>query len=199
MIPKIIHYCWFGRGRMPALVLQCIESWKQHLPDYEIMVWNEDNFDVNLYRFAAEAYKERKYAFVADVCRLHSLKEVGGIYLDTDVEFLKPLPKQMLGHKAFTGFEDNLLLSSAIMGSERNGEWINELLVHYENRSFYLADGSLDVRPNTEIITAFMKKNKQVRIDNTFQRLNNYCIIYPSTYFCPKSWKTLKVTTTKHT
>ena len=65
---------------MPALVLQCIESWKQHLPDYEIMVWNEDNFDVNLYRFAAEAYKERKYAFVADVCRLHSLKEVGGIY-----------------------------------------------------------------------------------------------------------------------
>ena len=199
MIPKIIHYCWFGKGKMPALVLKCLESWKEHLPDYEIMVWNEDNFDVNLYLFAAEAYKERKFAFVADVCRLHALKEMGGIYLDTDVEFLKPLPEQMLNHKAFTGFEDNLLLSSAIMGSEQNGKWINDLLAHYENRSFYLADGNLDVNPNTEIITAFMKEKKQVRIDNTFQRLPNYCIIYPSTYFCPKSWKTGRITLTKHT
>ncbi len=199
MIPKIIHCCWFGKGEMPELVRTCMASWKKHLPDYQIIVWNEDNFDVNLYRFAAEAYIERKFAFVADVCRLHALKEMGGIYLDTDVEFLKSLPVQMLNHNAFTGFEDNLLLSSAIMGSERNGEWMNDLLAHYKNRSFYLVDGNLDVKPNTEIITAFMKDKKQVRIDNTFQRLANYFIIYPSTYCCPKSWQTLKVTTTKHT
>ena len=199
MIPKIIHYCWFGKGKMPALALKCIKSWKKHLPDYKIMEWNEDNFDIDLYRFAAEAYKERKFAFVADVCRLHALKEMGGIYLDTDVEFLKPLSSLMLNHNAFTGFEDNLLLSSAIMGSEKDGKWINELLAHYDDRSFYLPNGELDTNPNTEIITAFMQENKKVRIDNSLQKLRDYCTIYPSTYFSPKSWKTFTVTITKHT
>lgn len=199
MIPKIIHYCWFGNGEMPELVLNCIASWKRYLPDYQIMVWNEDNFDVNLYRFAAEAYKERKFAFVADVCRLHALKEMGGIYLDTDVEFLKPIAEDMLRDKAFTGFEDNLLLSSAIMGSERNDKWINDLLAHYDNRSFYLANGDLDTNPNTEIITLFMKDKMGVQIDNTLQKIVDYCTIYPSTYFCPKSWKTLKISITPAT
>jgi len=199
MIPKIIHYCWFGNGAMPALALKCLESWKKHLPDYEIVVWNEGNFDVNMYQFSAEAYKERKFAFVADVCRLHALKEMGGIYLDTDVEFLKPLDETLLSNKGFTGFEDNLLLSSAIMGSEKNGEWINDLLPHYHNRSFYLSNGGLDVNPNTEIITAFMRDKKGVIINNTFQKLDDYCTIYPSDYFCPKSWKTLKIQRTSNT
>ena len=199
MIPKIIHYCWFGKGELPELALACIASWKKYLPDYQIIVWNEDNFDVGSYQFSAEAYKERKFAFVSDVCRLYALKQMGGIYLDTDVEFLKPLDDKITSNKAFTGFEDNLLLSSAIMGSEKDGVWINDLLKHYENRSFYLPDGSLDVNPNTEIITAFMKLEKGISINNTHQVLENYCSIYPSDYFCPKSWKTLKITTTPNT
>jgi mannosyltransferase OCH1-like enzyme len=199
MIPKIIHYCWFGKGEMPGLALKCLESWRRFLPDFEIKVWNEDNFDVNTFRFAAEAYKERKFAFVSDVCRLYALKEMGGIYMDTDVEFLKPLDKDILAKKAFTGFEDNLLLSSAIMGSEKNGAWINDLLPHYENRSFYLDDGNLDVNPNTEIITAFMRDKRAIKIDNTFQEIEDYCTIYPSDYFCPKSWKTLKIKQTNNT
>ncbi|WP_343530498.1 glycosyltransferase [Pedobacter sp.] len=199
MIPKIIHYCWFGRGEMPELALNCLESWRKFLPDFEIKVWNEDNFDVNSFRFSAEAYKERKFAFVSDVCRLYALKEMGGIYMDTDVEFLRPLDEDILGKRAFTGFEDNLLLSSAIMGSEKNGKWINDLLPHYENRSFYLKDGSLDVNPNTEIITAFMRDKKGIKINNTFQEIADYCVIYPSDYFCPKSWKTLKIKQTNNT
>jgi len=199
MIPKIIHYCWFGYGEMPELVLKCLESWKNYLPNYKIIVWNEDNFDVSSYTFAAEAYKERKFAFVADVCRLHALKTMGGVYLDTDVEFLKPFDEEILQNKAFTGFEDNLLLSSAIMGSEPNGKWINDLLPHYVERSFYLKDGSLDTNPNTEIITAFMRDQKGVPINNTFQKIEDYCTIYPSEYFCPKSWKTLKIKTTPNT
>ena len=199
MIPKIIHYCWFGNGTMPELALKCLESWKKYLPDYEIMVWNEENFDVSMYQFSSEAYKERKFAFVADVCRLYALKKMGGIYLDTDVEFLKPLGEAQLKNEGFTGFEDNLLLSSAIMGSVKDGKWINDLLPHYENRSFYLADGSLDVNPNTEIITAFMRDNKGVLINNTFQKLDDYCTIYPSDFFCPKSWKTLKIQRTPNT
>lgn len=199
MIPKILHYCWFGNGEMPELALKCLESWRKYLPDYEIVVWNEENFDVNMYRFSSEAYKEQKFAFVADVCRLYALKNMGGIYLDTDVEFLRPLDEKMLQQKAFTGFEDNLLLSSAIMGSEKNGDWINDLLPYYANRSFYLEDGSHDVNPNTEIITEFMKTRKNVQINNTFQELDGYCTIYPSDYFCPKSWKTLKIKQTPNT
>ena len=91
MIPKIIHYCWFGRNPLPALTLKCIESWNTHLPDYEIIEWNEDNFDVNQFSFAKDAYDSKKYAFVSDVCRLYVLSKYGGIYLDTDMEILKPL------------------------------------------------------------------------------------------------------------
>lgn len=199
MIPKIIHYCWFGKGTMPELALKCLESWKMHLPEYQIIEWNEENFDVNMFRFSSEAYKERKFAFVSDVCRLYALKNMGGIYLDTDVEFLRPLDEEILKNEAFAGFEDNLLLSSAIMGSEKDGKWINDLLNYYHDRSFYLADGSYDVNPNTEIITDFMKAVKNVQINNTFQKLVGYCTIYPSEYFCPKSWKTLKIKRTDNT
>lgn len=199
MIPKILHYCWFGNADMPELTLKCLESWQKYLPDYETVVWNEQNFDVNRYRFTSEAYHEKKYAFVADVCRLYALREMGGVYLDTDVEFLRPLDEGMLKDKAFTGFEDNLLLSSAIMGSEKNGKWVNDLLAYYDNKSFYLPDGSHDINPNTEIITAFMKNHRAVRINNTFQKLEDYCTIYPSDYFCPKSWKTLEVEQTANT
>ena len=199
MIPKILHYCWFGNGELPELALNCIASWRKYLPEYEIMVWNEENFDANQYLFASEAYYEKKFAFVADVCRLHALKTMGGIYLDTDVEFLRPLDASVLQDKAFTGFEGNLLLSSAIMGSEKDGKWINDLLLHYQNRSFYLKDGGLDVNPNTEIITAFMKANKGVQINNIFQKIDKYCTIYTSDFFSPKSWKTLKINSTKNT
>ncbi|MCX2583707.1 glycosyltransferase family 32 protein [Pedobacter sp. MR22-3] len=199
MIPKIIHYCWFGKGEMPDLVLQCIASWNRYLPEYEIMVWNEENFDVSLYQYSKEAYHERKFAFVSDVCRLYALKTVGGIYLDTDVEFLRPLDDAMLRDVAFTGFEGNFLLSSAIMGSMKEGQWVNELLSYYHNRSFYLANGALDLNPNTESITAFMKEKKSLKTDNTLQILSNYCTIYPSDYFSPKSWKTLKINITGNT
>jgi mannosyltransferase OCH1-like enzyme len=199
MIPKIIHYCWFGNGELPQLTVDCIQSWEKYLPDYQIKVWNEQNFDINQFQFAKEAYAERKFAFVSDVCRLYALKTEGGIYLDTDVEFLKPLTDEMLSKRAFTGFEDNLLLSSAIMGSEKEGDWIDDLLSYYHNRSFYLQDGSLDTLPNTEIITNFMKSKRAMLVNNTFQDLPNYCSIYPSDYFCPKSWKTLKVNVTSNT
>ncbi|RDC56187.1 glycosyl transferase [Pedobacter chinensis] len=199
MIPKIIHYCWFGRGEMPDMVLKCLASWNRYLPEYEILVWNEENFDINMYPYALEAYNERKFAFVADVCRLYALKAMGGIYLDTDVEFLKPLDKNILQNVAFAGFEGNLLLSSAILGSTRDGLWINDLLSYYNNRSFYLENGELDLKPNTESITAFMKEKRSLKINNTFQTFENYCTIYPSDYFSPKSWKTLKINITKNT
>ena len=86
MIPKIIHYCWFGRGQMPELGVKCIESWKKFLPDYQLMLWNEDSFDVNQLRFTREAYAQKRYAFVTDYVRLWALNTYGGVYMDTDVE-----------------------------------------------------------------------------------------------------------------
>lgn len=198
MIPKIIHYCWFGRGEMPSLALKCLASWKKFLPEYEIMVWNEDNFDINSYKYAADAYKERKFAFVADVCRLHVLKEMGGLYLDTDVEFIKTMPDEFLDDVAFTAFEDELV-SAGVIGSVKNGEWISNLLSCYHSKSFYKADGSLDINPITEMITASLGKEKGVLPNNTYQKINGYCTIYPSEYFYPKSWKTLKMNITPNT
>ncbi len=199
MIPKIIHYCWFGKGVKPELVTSCLASWQKYLPDYRIVEWNEENFDINSYRYSAEAYRERKFAFVADVCRLFALKSMGGIYLDTDVEFLKPLDEAMLSNVAFTGFEDNLLLSSAIMGSEPDSRWINDLLTYYDDRSFYLPNGKPDILPNTESITAFMKADKGLQLNNSFQQIEGYCTVYSSEFFSPKSWKTLKIKVTANT
>lgn len=91
MIPKKIHYCWFGRGPLPELARKCIASWRKYLPEYEIKEWNEDNFDLDAYPYVREAYDSRKFAFVTDVVRLYALYNEGGIYMDTDVEVLKPL------------------------------------------------------------------------------------------------------------
>lgn len=198
MIPKIIHYCWFGRGQMPVLVLNCLASWKKFLPEYKILLWNEDNFDINSYSYAADAYKEKKFAFVADVCRLHVLKEFGGVYLDTDVEFIRPLPDYFLEDVAFTGFEDKLV-SAGVIGSVKNGKWICDLLSFYQNKSFYKADGSLDINPITEMITEHLGREKGVLPNNHYQKIEGYCTVYPSEYFYPKSWKTLKTNITPNT
>ena len=90
MIPKIIHYCWFGKGPMPELAVKCIESWHKYMPDWEYVLWNEDNFDVSSYPYTQEAYNAKKYAFVSDVARLVALKKFGGVYFDVDFEVFKP-------------------------------------------------------------------------------------------------------------
>ncbi|EIA2884059.1 glycosyl transferase, partial [Escherichia coli] len=148
MIPKKIHYCWFGRGPMPELALKCLNSWKVNLPDYELIVWNEDSFDITTNQYVKEAYESRKFAFVTDYVRLYALYHYGGIYMDTDVEVLKPLDN-FLNHKAFTGCEDDMMCVTGTMGAEKEHSWIGDLLSGYENRKFLLPDGSFDKTPNT--------------------------------------------------
>jgi len=157
MIPKIIHYCWFGRNPLPDLALKCIESWKKFLPDYEIIEWNEDNFNLDIYQYTREAYELKKYAFVSDVCRLYAIKEMGGIYLDTDVEILKPLDK-FLHHNAFSGFETNYTIPTGLMASEKNGKWATEMLDYYYERPFVLDNKKIDMTTNVEIISKLMKQ-----------------------------------------
>lgn len=196
MIPKIIHYCWFGGNPLPKEALDCISSWKKYLPDYEIKEWNEANFPFDDYVFAKEALEKRKFAHVSDVCRLHALRGEGGIYMDTDVEVLKTLDS-FLHHCAFSGFENDDFVPTGIMGSEKNGVWVTDLIDYYHNKPFVNRDGSLETVSNTFIITKMMEK-KGFKMTNQFQEIENYVAFYPNEYFCPKSYKTGSIDLTEN-
>ncbi len=185
MIPKIIHYCWFGGNPLDDLAKKCIESWKKYCPDYEIREWNEANFDINCCAYVKEAYENKKWAFVSDYARLHALYECGGIYMDTDVELLKPID-EFLKHNAFSGFESTQYIPTAIMGSVPKGEWIEYLLSYYFDKHFIKPDGNFDITTNVQIITRMTKEKYNIRLDNTFQEIENILTLYPKEYFCPK-------------
>lgn len=186
MIPKVIHYCWFGRGNLPALAVKCIESWKRVLPEYTMQLWNEDNFDIESNSYVKEAYHSKKFAFVTDYIRLYALYNFGGIYMDTDVEIIKPLD-DLLKLPAFSGFEGDKEIPTGIMASEKNGKWAKEMLEYYNNdRHFIKADGSLDLTNNVQIIGRLMAENGFV-LENGYQVYKEIMHIFPKDYFCPKS------------
>lgn len=118
-IPKIIHYCWFGRGDYSDLVIKCMQSWQEHLPDYKIILWNEDNFDVNMNDFVRQAYEQKKYAYVTDYVRLYALYHYGGIYMDSDVEVIKPI-NEFLHHRAFLGYEKQNYYNQGLWLQKKN-------------------------------------------------------------------------------
>lgn len=176
MIPKKIHYCWFGRGEKPALVKKCMASWKKYLPEYELKEWNEDNFDLDLFPFTREAYESRKYAFVTDVVRLYALYNEGGVYMDTDVEVLKPLDS-FLHHIAFSGFEDDTQVPTGIMASEKNSIWAKENLDYYHERHFILPDGTWDTTSNVAIITNYMVSKGLLKVNGYYDFPNLVCYL----------------------
>lgn len=197
MIPKIIHFCWFGRGKMPPLAIKCIESWKKYCPDYKLIEWNEDNFNLNLYPYAKEAYENRKFAFVTDVVRLYALYNYGGIYMDTDVEVIKPLD-EFLVHKAFSGYESKVDVPTGIMASEKGGKWIKENLEYYKNKHFLNIDGTLDLTSNVITITQLLLPYGLKR-DNTYQDIPDMITLYPKEFFCPKDYETREINITENT
>lgn len=184
MIPRIIHYCWFGRGEMPELAQKCIESWHKFMPDYEYKLWNEDNFDVNSTPYTKEAYEARKFAFVTDYVRLYALYTEGGVYMDTDVEILKPLD-DLLHLTAFTGYEGSKYHPpvTGIMASEAGGAWAKEQLGAYDGKRFLNNDGTYDLTTNTVTISSLMKENGFVP-DGKCQVYKDMHI-FPVEYFCP--------------
>ena len=185
MIPKIIHYCWFGQGEMPELALQCIESWHMFMPDYEYKLWNEGNFDVTAIPYTKEAYEAKKFAFVSDYVRLWALNKEGGLYLDTDVKVFKPFD-DLLTYQAFAGFEGSKFLpvGTCVMASEPNGIWVKEQLDCYKKRHFFNSDGSFDLTTNVQFITANMCA--QGFVSDGKEQAYKDLHVFPVDYFCPK-------------
>ncbi len=185
MIPKIIHYCWFGRAEMPELAQQCIASWHQHMPDWEYRLWNEDNFDVNSTVYTKEAYMANKYAFVSDYVRLWALYHEGGIYMDVDFMVYKPFD-DLLRWDAFAGFEGSKHspLMMGVIASVPDGKWIKEQLEAYQDRHFIRLDGTFDLTTNVCYVSSIMRKHGFVQ--NCKEQDYKDLHIFPVDFFCPK-------------
>lgn len=185
MIPKKIHYCWFGRGEMPDLAKKCIASWHEHMPDWEYKLWNEDNFDVNSVPYTKEAYEARKFAFVSDYVRLWALHNEGGVYFDTDVEVFKSFD-DLVGYQAFAGFEGSkhLPVGTCVMASEANGAWVGEMLEAYGDRHFLNRDGSFDLTTNVQFLSEIMRRNGFVQ--NGKEQDYKDLHVFPVDYFSPR-------------
>ena len=196
-IPKVIHYCWFGNGKMPALAEKCIKSWKKYCPNYDIICWNEENFDLMQNRYMREAYEAGKWAFVSDFARLKILYDHGGIYLDTDVELIKPLDS-LLEDQGFMGFDEKGIVATGLgFGAEAGNEIIGALLKDYEDLPFVLPDGSFDLTPcpdrNTSALMRLGMDTKNT--DQVFMGMR----FLPREYLCPMDYYTGKKTITKNT
>lgn len=181
-IPKIIHYCWFGNGKQNDLIKKCIESWKEVLPEYDIVLWNEENFPYDKYPFAAQALKDRKWAFVSDVARLYALYYYGGVYMDTDVEVLKPLDP-FLHHTFFSSYESDRHIPTGLMGAKKGSKYIDLLLSWYKDCTY--GEDYYEIA-NTRIITRITRLNCGMKINGEqYNFANNY--YYPRDYFCPST------------
>ena len=197
MIPKIIHYCWFGGKPKRKVIQKYIESWKRYLPDYDIIEWNESNFDYKKYKYTREAYYSKKYAFVSDVARLYALYNHGGIYLDTDILVVKSFD-DLLDDVSFIGYEADMLPGTGVIAAEKKSEWIKGFLNLYEHISFISLKGRLDLTPNT----VRLKKSgflQGCKYDNKEAVLDNGVHVYPFDYLCAKDFLENKILKTQRT
>lgn len=200
MIPKKIHYCWFGGNPLPDLAVKCIESWKRYCPDYEIIEWNESNFDINKCSYIKEAYNAKKWAFVSDYARYYILYNYGGLYFDTDVEIIVPI-EEVIKNKSFMGFEkinNTLGVNPGLgFGTVSNLPFYKEILDYYNNIHFINKDGSYNKTTIVEYTTNILEKHG-LKKENTIQKIKDITI-YPIEYFCPMDYETGKITITDKT
>ena len=182
-IPKIIHYCWFGRSEKPEIVKRCIKSWKNVLTDYEIIEWNEDNFDINSNKYVKEAYENKKYAFVSDYVRVKVLYNMGGIYLDTDVEVYKSLD-EFLEEESFWGFEEKNYIATSTIGARSGNRLIKQFLDFYEGKSYTEMAKDVETSTNVQIVTRIFKEIG-FEMNGERQSIDNIGTIYPQEYFSP--------------
>lgn len=197
MIPKIIHYCWFGNKVKPKEVIDNIDGWKKVNPDFKIIEWNENNFDVNINQYVKEAYKENKWAFVSDYARLNALYEFGGVYLDTDVETIKPF-ESLLDAEAFIGAESQYSMCTATIGAQKESKFIKKIIDEYENLHFII-DGKIDKTPNSQRIYKII--TNEYGYEFSYDKIIKCPEVsfYPQDYFSPINCYTYKEECTDNT
>lgn len=183
MIPKIIHYCWFGGNKKSKLIMKCIESWKKYFPDYEIMEWNEENSDINENEYVREAYRLKKWAYVSDYIRMKVLYEYGGIYFDTDVEVIRRYPQEILDLSSFTGIESFscLVNPGLIYGCLKGDSLVKEVVDSYQNDKFIITSPEEMLTINKRI-SGILDKYGYIRED--IKQTVNGLTIFPSEVFC---------------
>lgn len=211
-IPKIIHYCWFGGNPLPELAIKCINSWRIFFPDYEIVEWNENNFDVNIIPYTRDAYKAKKYAFVSDYARFWILYKYGGVYFDTDVEVIKDM-RPIIEMGAFMGCENDLkeiqdvnnnlnaCLSIGVapglgLAVQPMHKIYKELLDLYSKLSFINSNGSYNNKTVVEYTTELLIKHGLIETCK-IQSIQGI-FIYPKEYFCPLDYKTGELVITEN-
>ena len=204
MIPRIIHYCWFGGNVLPELEQQCLASWHQHMPDWVYMRWDESNFDIAAAPlYVRQAYEARKYAFVSDYVRLWALEKYGGLYMDVDFMVYRPFDVLMDKYAAFAGYEGSKRnpVMQGVIASEPHGVWVTDMLRTYDTRSFILLDGKMDLLSNTGYFTDRLESQgmvidgveKDVYVDSSLISYPSSLIdgktfflhVFPVYYFCP--------------
>lgn len=199
MIPKKIHYCWFGGSDKPLHVIKCINSWKKYCPDYEIIEWNENNVDISqMPVYTRQAYEQKKWAFVSDYIRVWVVHNEGGLYFDTDVEAVRNFDSLLNEHSYF-GFEDSGFVALGLgFGAEKGNIILKEILEQYDSRVFVKEDGSLDLTPSPAIITSVFL-NRGLCKNNKLQSIDNVATVFPTEYFCPFGYYTGKLQRTSNT
>ena len=189
MIPKVIHYCWFGGAPLPKLAEKCMASWREKCPDYQIVAWNENNFDVRCNRYCQEAYEAKQWAFVSDYARLKIVYDHGGIYLDTDVELLRDLTPLIEEKYGFVGFENCWQVNTGLgFGAQKGSQCIGKMLDVYGQRRFFLSKDKYNLLPcptaNTIPLQSLgLEVGKAASM--SVQQVGDL-LVYPTRYFNPK-------------
>lgn len=199
MIPKVIHYCWFGHNPKPSSVQKCINSWRKYCPNYEIIEWNEDNFDINCNAYVKEAYDAKKWSFVTDYARLWIVYNYGGIYFDTDVEVIREID-ELLQYPAFFGYEDETCIATGLgFGAEKGNILVECMLEDYMDIHFIKENGEYDLTPcpqrNTKAISMYLEN---VTDTDAVQNIGK-AVLFPKEYFCPLDYATRTMKKTKNT
>lgn len=198
MIPKKIHYCWFGGKPLPKEVKKCIDSWKKYCPDYEIIEWNENNYDINKNKYTQLTHQNKKWAFLSDYVRLDVIYKYGGIYLDTDVELIKPLD-DLLIYKGYMGMEQVGKVATGLgFGAVKKHKFLLENMKYYEKEENFIDEkGDFKKAICVKITTDLLEENG-FKKENKIQEICDMTI-FPIDYFCPKVMGTNKLRITKNT
>ena len=201
MIPKIIHFCWLSGDSYPDKIKYCIDSWQKNLPDYEVILWDLNKFDISQSQWVKQAFEAKKYAFAADYIRCYALYHYGGIYLDSDVEVVKTF-NDLLDLPYFIGVDCSDALEPAIMGFEKGNKLFSDMLHYYDSNEFILNDGNLNVVPLPHVMREIALKNLSFnRISSSSEYDHNPSVLnlYPCTYFSPKRQDNFKIINSRDT